>query len=137
MSSHTLKLLAATMALLASVTTVSGDILTSPLQVITNLSQKSAETTPAQRETHPPVWQKGITYTHLFDLNHNLLSRRSRLSLMHIRSRLVPEWIALNPFGYQSGSSEPHLYYGDDPPDTHLLHAIRVAHQLERRTSLV
>ena len=62
---------------------------------------------------------------------------RSRLSLEHVRSKLHTEWIALNPFGYQSGVNDPHVYHGDDPPDPHLLHAIREAYQLvERRISL-
>ncbi len=132
-----LRLLASGMMLPAITTIVSGDdALTSSREGVPNLSQASIERAPAQRNIPPPVWQKGITYTHLYHPSDNLLSRRSRLSLEHIRSRLHAEWIALNPFGYQSGISDPHVYHGDDPPDPHLLHAIREAHQLGLKVML-
>ena len=82
------------------------------------------------QQSHQPVWQKGVTYTHLYHGRDNLLSRRSRLSLEHVRSRLHADWIALNPFGHQSGASDPHVYFGDDPPDAHITHAIREAREL-------
>lgn len=137
MGGAALRLLAVGLLLPAIATIASGDEATTPsLQVVPSLSPASVERAPAQWVLHSPEWQKDITYTHLYHPNDNLLSRRSRLSLEHVRSNLHAEWIALTPFGYQSGVSDPHVYYGDDPPDPHLLHAIREAHQLGLKVML-
>ena len=82
MSGAVLRLLAVGLMLPAITTTASGDDAnTSSLQVVPNFAPASVERAPAQRDLPPPEWQKGITYTPLYDHSDNLLSRRSRLSL--------------------------------------------------------
>jgi hypothetical protein len=83
-----------------------------------------------------PEWQKGITFTHEYNHQSNLLSARSRASLRYIKSRLNAEWIALNPFGYQHAFDDPNVYMEADPPDDHLIQAIRDAHQLGLKVML-
>jgi hypothetical protein len=79
---------------------------------------------------HEPVFQKGMTFTHGYRHHNNLLSPGATESLEHLRRRVHTEWIALNPFAYQRATEEPVLHFGGDPPDEHLRHAIREAHQL-------
>ena len=81
-------------------------------------------------ETHLPVWQKGMTYTHGYRHADNLLSAGSRASLQYLKSGLHVEWIALNPFAHQRVHNGPRIGFGDDPPDDHLRHAIAAAHRL-------
>ena len=90
----------------------------------------------AQRGTPPPVWQKGITFTHQYSHHNNLLSIRSRDSMRYLKTRLNAEWIALNPFGYQHTFDDPNVYLEADPPDDHLVQAIRDAHQLGLKVML-
>ena len=82
------------------------------------------------------VWQKGITYTHLYRPENNLLSRRSQDSLHYLKTRVGAEWIALNPFAYQHTYDDPHIYLEADPPDAHLRHAIQEAHRLGLKVML-
>lgn len=106
------------------------------VQAISDHEHVSHGRLPTMRETQPPVWQKGITYTHLYHHNNNLLSGRSPLSLKHVREQLHAEWIALNPFTYQPGISDPSVFYGDAPPDAHVVHAIGEAHRLGLKVML-
>ena len=61
------------------------------VQAISNHSHVSHGRLPTMGETQPPVWQKGITYTHLYHHSNNLLSGRSLLSLKHVREQLHAE----------------------------------------------
>ena len=83
-----------------------------------------------------PVWQKGITFTRLYQPTNNLLSRRSQDSLYYLKHRVGVERIALNPFAYQHTFDDPHIYLEGDPPDDHLRHAIQEAHRLELKVML-
>ncbi len=77
-----------------------------------------------------PVFQKGMTFTHGYRPRNNLLSDASEAALRHLRDKVHAEWIAINPFSYQRTIGDPSLYFGDDPPDSHLIHAIHQAHEL-------
>ena len=81
-------------------------------------------------------WQKGITYTHLYRPQSDLLSGRSRASLAYLRRSVKAEWIALNPFGYQHSFNSSAIHRRDDPPDAHLRHAIRQAHRFGLKVML-
>jgi hypothetical protein len=71
-----------------------------------------------------------VAYSHLDRPENNLLSRRSAASLSYLKHRLHAEWISLNPSAYQQSHDDPNVYAeSDDPPDAHLRHAIRQAHQ--------
>ena len=89
----------------------------------------------AQPSAHRPVFQKGMTFTHGYRSNDNLMSGTSTAALQHLRQVNV-EWIALNPFGYQRTVDEAALRFGRDPPDGHLRHGIREAHRLGFRVML-
>ena len=58
------------------------------------------------------------------------------MSLEHVRGQLHAEWIALNPFAYQPAINDPSVFYGDDPPDAHLVHAIEEARRLGLKVML-
>lgn len=60
----------------------------------------------------------------------DLLSPQSSASLAYLRRQVHVEWIALNPSAHQAAVDDPGLVFGDDPPDGHLVHAIRQAHRL-------
>lgn len=81
-------------------------------------------------ELGAPVFQKGMTFTHGYRPQNNLMSAASAASLDYLRHSVHVEWIALNPFSYQRTVSDPSLYFGDDPRDAHLINAIRQAHDL-------
>ena len=83
----------------------------------------------AQPSAHRPVFQKGMTFTHGYSHENNLLSRVSSMSLHYLR-RVNVEWVALNPFAYQQTVEDPLLLFGKDPPDFQLRHGIREAHRL-------
>lgn len=83
-----------------------------------------------------PVFQKGMTYTHGYRPQNNLLSANSAASLQHLRHQVYVDWIALNPFAYQKMAADPGLYFGDDPPDAHITHAVREAHRLGMKVML-
>ena len=42
----------------------------------------------------------------------------------------------MNPFTYQPGISDPSVFYGDDPHDAHVVHAIGEAHRLGLKVML-
>ena len=77
-----------------------------------------------------PVWQKGVTYTHLPGPQRDFSSRASQTSLHYLKSRIRAEWIALNPMGYQQTYNDPNVYLEDNPSDGHLRQAIIEARQL-------
>ena len=85
---------------------------------------------PCIADERAPVFQKGMTFTHGYRPQNNLMSAASTASLQYLRRRVHVEWIALNPFSYQRAASDPSLYFGDDPRDAHLIHAIEQAHDL-------
>ena len=109
-------------------------VLGSALVLLGPHAPESSQTTGTRSGS--PEWQKGITFTHEYSHDSNLLSRRSRNSLYYLRNRLNAEWIALNPFGYQHRFNSPNIYLEADPPDQHLIHAIRDAHQLGLKVML-
>jgi len=90
----------------------------------------------AHQPDHPPEWQKGITFAHLYRPHQNLVSQRSTESLRYLRSRVNVEWIALTPFAYQSTYDLPNLSLGSDPPDDHLRRAIADAHAMGLKVML-
>ena len=94
------------------------------------LASLSAAAEAAAVERIRAEWQKGMTYTHMYRPDNNLLSVRSQRSLEYLRTRVHADWIALNPFGYQRKVDDPNVHYGNDPPDNHLRHAIDRAHEL-------
>ncbi|NKB71357.1 MAG: hypothetical protein GKR89_30145 [Candidatus Latescibacteria bacterium] len=77
-----------------------------------------------------PIWQKGVTYTHLSGAQRDFTSRASQRSLYHLKSRVRAEWIALNPMGHQQTYNDPNIYLEANPPDAHLRQAIIEARQL-------
>ncbi len=83
----------------------------------------------AQPSANRPVFQKGMTFTHGYGRDDDLMSPASSASLKSLR-RVNAEWIALNPFAYQKTVEDPLLLFGRDPPDDHLRHGIREAHRL-------
>ncbi|MDA0337583.1 MAG: hypothetical protein O2782_20655 [bacterium] len=85
---------------------------------------------PLAAPPHRPVFQKGMSFAHGYSPQNNLLSPVSQTALEHLRQKVHVEWIALNPFSYQRTASDPSLYFGGDPPDAHLVHAIEQAHAL-------
>ncbi|MCY3738829.1 MAG: hypothetical protein OXG13_20685 [Gemmatimonadaceae bacterium] len=83
----------------------------------------------AQPSAHRPVFQKGMTFTHGYGSDDNLMSGTSTAALEHLR-RVNVEWTALNPFAYQRTVDDAALRFGRDPPDDHLRHGIREARRL-------
>ena len=83
-----------------------------------------------------PMFQKGMTYTHGYRPQNSLMSAASTASLQHLRHHVHVEWIALNPFSYQRTVTDPGLYFGGDPADAHLVHAIQQAHELGLKVML-
>ena len=90
----------------------------------------------SSRQSVSPQWQKGVTFTVLDGHRSNLLSSRAEKSMDYLRNKVHVEWIALNPFAYQRQVDSPWLQFGGDPPDEHLRHAIRQAHELGLKVML-
>ena len=90
----------------------------------------------AARRPVTPQWQKGITFTHLYGDDDNLLSSRSERSMVYLRDEVHVEWIALNSFGYQRLVDSSGVRFGEDPGDDHIRHAIRQAHELGLKVML-
>ncbi len=84
----------------------------------------------------PPVFQKGMTFTHGYGPRDNLASPASAASLAYLQQRVHVQWIALNPFSYQRAMADPSLHFGGDPPDAELVRAIGQAHRLGLRVML-
>ncbi|MDP7362656.1 MAG: hypothetical protein QF768_08635 [Candidatus Latescibacteria bacterium] len=83
-----------------------------------------------------PEFQKGITFTHGYRGGNNMRSGASAGSLRHLRQRLSVEWIAVNPFGYQTSVHTIGIRFGGDPRDEHLIDGIRQAQQLGLKVML-
>jgi hypothetical protein len=49
---------------------------------------------------------------------------------------LHAEWISLSPFGHQPRAADTHLFFGGDPTDRHLTHAIQEAHEVGLKVML-
>lgn len=96
----------------------------------------AAASAQAPQAPPAPLFQKGMTFTYGYRGDDDLLSDASRRSLEYLRQQLHVDWIALDPFAHQREVDEPVLRFGDDPPDAHLVHAIRQAHGLGLRVML-
>ena len=83
-----------------------------------------------------PEFQKGITFNHGYRGGNNMRSGASAGSLRHLRQRLSVEWIAVNPFGYQTSVHTIGIRFGGDPRDEHLIDGIRQAQQLGLKVML-
>jgi len=83
-----------------------------------------------------PEFQKGITFTHGYRGGNNMRSEASAGALRHLRQRLSDEWIAVNPFGYQTSVHTIGIRFGGDPRDEHLIDGIRQAQQLGLKVML-
>ena len=80
-----------------------------------------------------PEFQKGITFTHGYRGGNNM---RSGASAGSLRQRLSVEWIAVNPFGYQTSVHTIGIRFGGDPRDEHLIDGIHQAQQLGLKVML-
>jgi hypothetical protein len=94
------------------------------------------EPQPDSQAASAPVFQKGMSFAHGYRPHNDLLSPGSQNALQYLRQQVHVEWIALNPFSYQRAVNDPGLYFGGDPPDAHLVHAIAQAHDMGLRVML-
>jgi len=96
-----------------------------------------APAVPAQTNSLPADFQRGVNYAHIHRRGHGYGSGVSRRELAELK-KLGVTWIAITPFGYQRGATAENLRYDGDRSltDEDLAGEIAAAHKLGIRVTL-